>query len=152
MQTLSILHVEDDQNDAFLFQRAWNRAEASHPVHVVPNPRQAMEYLEGPGHFSDRAAYPLPCVILLDLHPHTTENLQFIRWLRAHDRFKLLVVVILSGSSHQPEIDAAYLAGANSFLLKPTASEDFTALVQLLKTYWVGSNQPPGECLRAAES
>jgi len=149
MGQFAILHIEDDDNDVFLFQRAWKRAQVPNPVHVVCSGAEAIQYLEGEGKFSDRALHPFPCVIVMDIQVHSGNNCDFIRWLRAHPRFKTLVVVVLSGTSYQARIDDAYLAGANSFLLKPTDAEHLEALVRLIKIYWVDANQPPAECFSA---
>ena len=49
-----ILLVEDNDDDIFFFQRAMKRAELNHPLFVVTDGGQAIDYLRGTGDFADR--------------------------------------------------------------------------------------------------
>ena len=59
--------AEDDTTDAFFFQRAFRRAGIPVTLHFVRDGQEVIDYLQGTGPFSDRAAYPLPQLLLLDL-------------------------------------------------------------------------------------
>ena len=151
MEEFAILHIEDSSDDAFLFQRAWKKAGATRSLQLVSTAEAAAEYLEGKGPYADRKAHPLPCVIVMDGHigrggGTVGGGSGFLRWLREHQRFRTLPVVVLTGSSYRREIDEAYIAGANSVLLKPTCVEEFERTVGLLKAYWLELNQWPSEC------
>ena len=50
----SILHVEDREEDVFLLNYAFRRAEIKNPVHVAADGQQALDYLGGAGKFADR--------------------------------------------------------------------------------------------------
>src|SRR5712671_2943983 len=62
-----ILHIEDEDNDIHLLQRALVNAEVWSPVQVVKNAARAFAYLLGEEPFAERIYYPPPGLILLDL-------------------------------------------------------------------------------------
>src|SRR2546423_9459915 len=63
----TILQVEDDPNDVFLFKHAMKRAGLANPVQIATDGQEAIDYLYGEGKFADRAKFPYPCLVLLDL-------------------------------------------------------------------------------------
>jgi DNA-binding NarL/FixJ family response regulator len=44
---------------------------------------------------------------------------------------------------HSPDINRAYDAGANSYLVKPVAFERLLDLVRTLGLYWIATNEGP---------
>jgi CheY-like chemotaxis protein len=52
--TTCILLAEDDENDVIFMQRALSKAQVPHPMHVVADGQEAIEYLAGVGKFSIR--------------------------------------------------------------------------------------------------
>ena len=63
----AILLVEDDDVDIELLRRAFRGARIANPLVEVKDGRAALEYLSGDGDYADRARYPIPFLILLDL-------------------------------------------------------------------------------------
>ena len=64
----TILLVEDDADDVLQLGLALKEAGIPNPLVVVPDGVEALEYLKGEGKYSERAKFPLPSLILLDLH------------------------------------------------------------------------------------
>ena len=62
-----ILVAEDYEPDAVLLKRSLKMAGVINPILWVPDGKDAIAYLNGDGHFSDRAKFPLPGVLMLDL-------------------------------------------------------------------------------------
>ena len=62
-----ILLVEDNRMDVELTLDAFHEALLSNTIHVASTGQAALDYLLGRGVYADRAAYPLPSLILLDL-------------------------------------------------------------------------------------
>jgi hypothetical protein len=46
-----------------------------------------------------------------------------------------VVVVVMSGSKNDADIDRAYALGANSYLIKPTRFEEMVRMMETLKDY-----------------
>ena len=146
MQTLaSVLYVDDDGDDRFLLQRAWERVQVSNPIHFLESYEEAIDYLEGKPPYGDRSVYAVPCLLLVDIHLHRkSSGLDLLRWVRAHPRFHHLPVVIFTGSTSPEDIDSAYAAGANSVLDKPIGHA-LNHLVSLIKEYWLSVNHAPSD-------
>jgi CheY-like chemotaxis protein len=141
----SILLVEDDTNDVFFLRRAIQRAGIPNPVQSVEDGRQAIHYLEGTGDYSNRAKYPLPCLVLLDLKLPYVMGLDVLKWIRTRPELRGIIVLILSASNLAQDIRKAYFLGANSYLVKPTDPDELMSLVRVIKNYWLDLNQsvPP---------
>ncbi len=139
----TILHVEDDSNDVLLFQHACEKAGLGCNLQAVTDGAEAIAYLSGADHFSDRHRHPLPELVLLDLKLPRVNGFEVLDWIRKGDRFHRLPVVVFSSSNHEADVNRAYDAGANSFLLKPV---DFNALVDVARAvhhYWLALNERP---------
>ena len=143
-RTETILVAEDDIDDAFFLQRAFQKAGVSTSLQFVKDGQEAIDYLDGEGDFTDRAAYPAPDLLLLDLKMPRINGFQVLEWVRQQPAFKRLPVIIFSSSDEGKDINHAYDLGANSYLLKPHSSEDLITVAQKLKMYWVEANQTPG--------
>ena len=102
-----ILLVEDNEDDVFLMERALKKASIERPMHVAKDGRQAMEYLQAVGQYSDRNAFPLPSLIFLDLKLPFVQGFQVLEWINQQPSLKQIPVVILTSSSEQSDRDKA---------------------------------------------
>jgi len=100
----TVLFVEDDPNDVALTQRAFEQAGFVNPLHVVTDGEQAIGYLAGEGRYADRARYPLPILILLDLKLPRVSGFEVLTWLREAPGVRRLPVVVLTSSGQSPDI------------------------------------------------
>jgi len=140
----TILQVEDDPNDVFLFQHAMTKAGVDNPVRVVTDGQQAIDYLQGAGKFADREKFPFPCLVLLDLKLPYVMGLDVLKWIRkAHG--PALIVLMLTASGEEADIVAAYRRGANGFLVKPPEASKLQDMVKAIKDFWLTNNTLPQE-------
>lgn len=142
-EAFNILLVEDDPNDVLLVQRAFRKGNLNAAVHVTTDGQQAEDYLAGHAGYSDRALYPLPALVLLDLKLPRKSGHEVLAWLREQPVLKRLPVVVLTSSRESPDITRAYELGANSYLIKPVIFDDLVELMKRLNFYWRLTNQPP---------
>ena len=131
---LSILHVEDDENDAILFQKACERAGLPAQTFRVEAADIAKAYLLGEGIYADRARYPLPQIVVLDLKMPRMDGFEFLKWLRQHEAFAALPVLVFTASISREDKSRALAEGANSFFIKPAS---FDALVKMVAGFGV---------------
>lgn len=143
VQETPVLLVEDNPADVLLFQRAYTRANILHPLQVVGDGQVAIEYLTGAGLYNDRARYPLPLMMLLDLKLPRRPGLEVLAWVRQHPTLKRLPVVVFTSSNQQIDIDRAYDLAVNSYLVKPPTSAALTELMRVIEQYWMRLNQLP---------
>lgn len=141
-QALFLL-VEDADTDAILIRRAFAKGNIINPLQVVTNGVDAISYLKGEGLYANRAEYPLPELVLLDLKLPGIDGFQVLRWIRQQPSLKALRVVVLTSSDRIQDVNLAYQLGANSFLVKPVDFERFVEISQALKGYWLWLSRAP---------
>jgi len=138
-----ILLVEDDSNDVLLIQRAFQKAGLLNTLRVARDGEEAIEYLTGSGGFANRARFPLPFLMLLDLKMPGADGFEVLRWVRAEPEFRRLLVVVFTSSNLQEDVDRAYEMGANSYLVKPVAFDEMANLIHRFEVYWTEINRTP---------
>ncbi len=138
-----ILHVEDEENDVFLMQHAFNKAGFTAPVHVATDGQQALDYLKGEGKFSNRAEFPFPSLVLLDLKLPYVPGLGVLKFIR--EAGLPVIVVILTSSESDTDIAAAYRLGANAYLVKPGDTTKLLDIAKGIQQFWLTLNRPPPE-------
>lgn len=138
-----ILLVEDDPDDIVLIQRALSTANLVNPLRIVRDGDEAIAYLSGEGDFADRARYPLPSLLLLDLKLPGKSGLEVLEWVRQSPVHKLLPVVILTSSAQSQDMNRAYALGVNSYLVKPVGFEGLLEMVKGIGMYWMILNKGP---------
>lgn len=136
-----VLLVEDDPDDAALIEHAFKKAGIVNPLIVVADGEKAINYLLGNSVYSDRDAYPLPGLMLLDLKLPRRSGFEVLAILRANDGIKRIPVVVLTSSGQEADIKRAYDAGANSYLVKPVGGDALVAMVQSLHAFWIKLNR-----------
>lgn len=140
---VNILLVEDNRMDVELTLDAFREARLMNTVHVAPNGPAALDYLFGRGQFTDREAYPLPDLILLDLKLPGIDGFEVLRQIKSAPILKRLPVVILTSSKEEGDRALSYDIGANSYLVKPVSFDGFLGVVRQIEGYWLSLNVGP---------
>jgi two-component system response regulator len=134
----TILLVEDNPDDVVFIRRAFERNNISNEVVVASDGERALEYL-----LPDGARAPLrPALILLDVNLPKVDGLEVLRRIRADSRTAGLPVVVLTTSREECDIVDSYRLGANSFVRKPVAFDEFVDATKVLGVYWLLVNEP----------
>jgi CheY-like chemotaxis protein len=133
-----ILVVEDNADDMELALRALREQQLHHDIAVARDGVEASEFLFGSG---EQDVRPLPVVVLLDLNLPKVSGFEVLRRIRAHDRTKLLPVVVLTSSREEEDIMSSYSLGANSYVRKPVDYAAFRSAVRALGDYWLAINE-----------
>lgn len=138
-----ILYVEDEDDDVFFMQHAFKKAGVSELLVVVADGKAAMDYLAGEGEYADRARFPMPSIVLLDLNLPIRSGFEVIQWIRGQPALRTLLVVPLTSSGSENDIRRAYALGANAYLIKPPNADRLTEMVRSFKEFWLTQNVPP---------
>ena len=140
----TIMLVEDDPSDVRLIQRAFTKAGLEAGMVRLANGDDAVAYLDGRAPYENRAAYPLPMLLILDIKLPRRTGLEVLRWLRdRRDGLRRLPTIMLTSSRHAADVDRAYDYGANSYLAKPETSEALLEIAHSIKKYWLTLNENP---------
>lgn len=143
-RTNTILLVEDNPVDILLMQRAFRSDTlANTSLQIVRDGDAAVLYLNGEGEYSDRARYPLPTIILLDLKLPRRSGHEVLGWLKQQPELKRLPVVVLTNSRQTLDVDRAYDLGVNSYLVKPVGFASLLQMIDTFNEYWLNYSELP---------
>lgn len=140
MSSQTILVVEDNEDDAFFMQQALQDAGIANPVQLVEDGQQAIDYLSGAGEYADRQKHPLPMIVFLDLKLPFKTGHEVLEWIRKQPQFAKLIVIVLTSSAEPVDLNRAYKAGANSYVVKPPTPDQLSEMIKSFDLWWLRHN------------
>jgi two-component system, response regulator len=139
-KAVSILLVEDNPDHAHLTIRALRDGDLLNDIHWVKDGAEALDYLYRRGRYADPATAPRPGLILLDIKLPKQDGHDVLRRIKSDEELRVIPVVMLTTSTRDDEVSAAYQTGANSFVAKPVNFTEFMEKVRTVKLYWILTN------------
>jgi CheY-like chemotaxis protein len=136
----AILYAEDDADDRLLAQMAHRESGVPYPLIFVVDGEDALEWLRNTGRHVDRADQPRPGIVLLDLNMPGIDGRETLRVIRADPTIRRIPVVILTTSAADNDIATSYDAGANAYIVKPTAFNSLVHIFSTLAAFWFDVN------------
>jgi CheY-like chemotaxis protein len=118
--TINIYMIEDDSDDVEFYRMALDERGVSYSLTAFPNPDQAFDNLS--------STETLPQLIVLDLNLPCKSGTDVLETIRAHDRFKDIPVMVLTGSQQPGDRERAFELGAKQFVTKPNQIAEFGSL------------------------
>jgi len=137
-----VLLFEDNDDDVFLTQHAFERAGIVCFWQIASDGEEAISYLSGEGVFADREAYPLPMVILLDLKLPRKSGHEVLAWMGGQKALEKVIRVVLTGSNNPADVDRSYALGANGYLFKPITHDQLNLSGRSLQTVLLQGRSP----------
>lgn len=107
-----ILLIEDDQLDVISVERSLNKLNQNFELFTAYNGIEALEILNENQDF-------LPDIILLDLNMPKMNGIEFLKVIKADDRYKNIDVFIMTTSGEEADRRAAEQFGISGYLMKP---------------------------------
>lgn len=135
-KSVTILVADDDADDRLMIHDALKENRLANDLHFVEDGEDLMRYLHGQGKYADRAAYPLPGLILLDLNMPKMDGREALREIKGDDHLRGIPVVVLTTSKAEEDIYRTYNLGVNSFITKPVTFESLVVITRELGRYW----------------
>lgn len=135
-QKFSLLIVDDDENDRFFLERAFQQLGPYYRIHALSSGDEAVAYIQGEGKFADRKEYQFPSYIITDLKMFPKDGFFLLDFIKKNPALSIIPIVMLSSSQDLDDIRHAYLLGASSYFTKPADSEELTTLVSNIHQYW----------------
>lgn len=132
-RVINILLVEDDDVDAAIVKRAFNKNKITNPLYHAKDGLEALAMLRGDG--SERIK-PLPRIILLDLNMPKMSGLEFLVEIRKDPELKSISVFVMTTSNEESDKVAAYNYNVAGYVLKPLTFDSFIEAIAVLKNYW----------------
>ncbi|HEV2482233.1 MAG TPA: response regulator [Puia sp.] len=126
MHACNILLADSNIGDQYLFKELVHQLDRSWRVHVAPNARQVLQYLN---HLT-RTDYP--AVILMDYALPVRGALELLERLTQDPRYRQIPKFIWSAVGLPGGVEAYLNLGARGFLPKPQKASEAKALVREL--------------------
>lgn len=141
--SVEILLVEDNMSDAELTIRALKKKNLTNNLIHLKNGAEALDFIFARGAYAGRDVLKFPKVILLDLKMPKINGIEVLQKIKEDERTKKIPVVVLTSSNEDPDINACYKLGVNSYIVKPVEFDNFSKAVSDLGFYWLLLNQVP---------
>lgn len=131
-----VLIADDSEADIFFLLRAFELSAVRNRIFVVRSGKETLAFLRGAPPFEDRAQFPAPKVVLLDLYMPGLSGFEILKWKSMRPEYERTLFIALTNSSSVRDISRAYDRGANTFLNKPLDAEELKQLLEAYQTYW----------------
>ncbi|HLO81255.1 MAG TPA: response regulator [Chitinophagaceae bacterium] len=130
-----ILIAEDDADDRFLLETAFEECGYKDKLIFVENGIELIDYLDNAkmGNGLDRK---FPAFIMLDLNMPKKDGREVLKEIKESPDYKTIPVVIFTTTKNENEIRRCYELGANSYVVKPVNFEHLVKVIGQIRDYW----------------
>jgi CheY-like chemotaxis protein len=134
VKPIEILLVEDNPVDAELTMETLQEGRIRNRVVWVEDGEDALTFLRKQG---PHATASRPDLILLDLHLPRMSGLEVLHEIKQHPDWRRIPVVMMTSSSAEKDILAAYDRHANCYVTKPLDQDKFMEAVRSIEDFWL---------------
>jgi CheY-like chemotaxis protein len=127
-EPILIVLVEDDDGHALLVERNLTRAGLANGIHRLKDGQEAIDFVQGKGHYSGRTLSH-PMLLLLDIKMPRVDGVEVLRQMKADPRTALIPVIMLTTTDDPREIQRCYELGCSVYITKPV---DYQAFVEAI--------------------
>lgn len=142
LEQINILLVDDDEDDYLFVKEALAQCQFKYSLTWIQDSEQVIPFLEE-AKANQLAAKVRPDLILLDINMPKKNGFDILSEIQNHDSLEKLLVVLLTSSKREEDINKAYDLGAYSYITK---SSDFNRMVESLDSllkFWFDIVQRP---------
>jgi CheY-like chemotaxis protein len=132
----TILIIENDARDRLRLLYAFARAGHTEPIESTGDGIDAVAILGGTGGYTDRALFPTPGLIVVDLNLDRGSGFQVLEWIQSSPDLAGLPSVVLTSSCQPQDVQRAYALGARDYRIRPSSMADLCAVVRDIEHYW----------------
>lgn len=141
MEKVFILIAEDDADDRFLLNAAFEENGFDDLLQFVENGVELIDFLhrlEVEGNTTS-----MPRFILLDLNMPKKDGREVLKEIKQNQFLKQIPVIIFSTTNNEQEMKRCYELGANSYITKPNSFENLIKTVAAVRSYWINTASCP---------
>lgn len=142
---LRVLVAEDNEDHLFFIVRALRDVEGvQFEVDTVHDGEEALDFLYRRGRFGGQLR---PHLMFLDLKMPRVNGLTVLQQIKVDPELRSIPIAVLTSSDRQEDVDAAYRAGGNTYMVKQPSFAGLQAEMQQVGDFWAGVAvlpEPPG--------
>src|SRR5947208_9332550 len=97
-QKFTLLIVDDDANDRFFMEHAFQKLGLNYRIHGLAIGDEAVAYINGEGQYRDRAKFQFPSYIITDLKMFPGDGFTLLQHIKKHPALSIIPVVMMSSS------------------------------------------------------
>ncbi|MCW3104810.1 MAG: response regulator receiver protein [Bacteroidetes bacterium] len=126
-----IFIIDDDKEDLELITTAFDELQANEEIKFFEGGLELLEFIK------DKKNKALaPSYIITDLKMPAMDGINMVEKLREHPDYQVVPIVMLSTSNLIYDIERAYKAGVNCYLIKPDTFSGWKSTVSTIRI-WV---------------
>jgi CheY-like chemotaxis protein len=137
---IDILLIEDNPGDVRLVVESLKDSKVRNSMSVVEDGEAAMSFLRRDGQYADAMR---PDLILLDLNLPKKNGREVLAEFKADPDLKRIPVVVITSSSADEDVMAAYNNSANCYVTKPVDLKRFVKVVKTIEEFWLKTARLP---------
>lgn len=135
MSSSFILIAEDDADDRFLIQTAFEEKGFTERIAFVENGVELLSFLQNIA-ANTKEEQVFPGFILLDLNMPKKDGREVLKEIKQHPLYKKIPVIVFTTTRNELEIKRCYELGANTYIVKPISFEALLKVVDDIRSYW----------------
>jgi len=133
-EPIDILLVEDNPGDVRLVIESLKHSKIRNSMSVVEDGEAAMAFLRRQGVYTQAIR---PDLILLDLNLPKKNGREVLAEFKSDPDLRRIPVVVITSSSGEEDVLAAYNHSANCYITKPVDLTQFVRVVKSIEDFWL---------------
>lgn len=142
MSNFSILIADDDADDRYLLQTAFEEKGFKEKIDFVENGVDLLNFLINI-QTNESSEKKYPRFILLDLNMPKKDGREVLKEMKENPDFKRIPVIIFTTTKNENEIKRCYELGANTYIVKPVSFDALLKMVEDIRSYWLNTASVP---------
>jgi len=140
MKSIHILLIEDNEGDILLTTEALEESKIINKITVIKDGGKAVDFFNS---LVSHVEYPE--LVLLDINLPKKTGHEVLLFLKNNVKFKQIPVIMLTTSSSENDVLAAYKNYVNCYITKPIDVNDFVKAIAKIKDFWINIVTIPKE-------
>ena len=129
-----VLLIEDNPADVRLTREAFQESGPRCELSAIADGDEAISYLRKQGEHANARDVDL---ILLDLNLPAKDGREVLHEIKSDPSLARIPVLVLTTSTAEHDVVAAYNQHANSYITKPADLPEYLALAKTIKAFWL---------------
>jgi CheY-like chemotaxis protein len=130
---LQILLIEDDPAQVYLVDKALQRWKTPYQLHVCTTAEDALDFV---GRRNNYASAVRPHIALLDLNLPKEPGFSVLKAIKGNPSLCSIAVVVLSSSTAESDLKAAFDLHANAYFQKPLSYQTIEQMFESIEKFW----------------